>query len=114
MANYYSRRVDVVNRGYSGYNSRWILHLLPELFPRGRSPQEYPLLVTVFLGANDAALRGQSAGDKHVPLDEYSKNIMAIVEHIQVWSRIYEGPRLVTLREEREAWWLSVVLFAGR
>ena len=27
------RTADVVLRGYSGYNTRWALNLLPDLFP---------------------------------------------------------------------------------
>jgi hypothetical protein len=26
-------QVDVVNRGYSGYNTRWATYLLPKIFP---------------------------------------------------------------------------------
>jgi hypothetical protein len=27
----YQRRADVINRGYSGYNTDWVLHILPEI-----------------------------------------------------------------------------------
>lgn len=53
LADAYQRKVDVVNRGYSGYNTRWAVQLLPHLFPEGAPP---PQLATVFFGANDAAL----------------------------------------------------------
>jgi len=46
-------QVDVVNRGYSGYNTRWANHLLDKIFPNS---QENTQLVTLFWGANDAAL----------------------------------------------------------
>lgn len=46
-------QADVVLRGYSGYNSRWARLLLPKVFPESTPA---PKLVTVFFGANDAAL----------------------------------------------------------
>ena len=50
-------QVDVLNRGYSGYNTRWAQHLLPRVFPKAQQP---PKLVTIFFGANDAALPDRS------------------------------------------------------
>ena len=52
LADAYQRRVDVINRGYSGYNSRWAVQLLDRVFPPAAPPQ----LATVWFGANDAAL----------------------------------------------------------
>ncbi len=37
LADKYSRRADVVNRGYSGYNSALATHLLPHVFPQARA-----------------------------------------------------------------------------
>jgi hypothetical protein len=36
LADRYGRRVDVVNRGYSGYNTALATHLLPHVFPQAR------------------------------------------------------------------------------
>ena len=46
----YQRKADVLNRGFSGYNSAWLLLMLPDLFARlfRRRP---PALVTIWLGA---------------------------------------------------------------
>ena len=49
-------QADVIARGYSGYNTRWAAHILDKIFTRGQAP---PDLVTVFFGANDAALPGR-------------------------------------------------------
>ena len=54
LANAYQRKVDVLNRGYSGYNSRWALQLLDRVLPAEKAGKI--LLATVFFGANDAAL----------------------------------------------------------
>lgn len=60
LADAYQRRADVVNRGYSGYNTRWALQLLDRVFPppepAAAAAAPPPRLVTIFFGANDAAL----------------------------------------------------------
>jgi len=87
LTDVYQRTADIKLRGYSGYNTRWALRLLDEVFP---SDQEHPPeLVTVLLGANDAALppplKSQlpEASRQHVPLDEYEDNLRSIVHHLQ-------------------------------
>jgi lysophospholipase L1-like esterase len=81
VADRFQRTADIVLRGYSGYNTRWALELVPAVFAPAASA---PLLVTIMLGANDAVLpagRGLSAADcrQHVPLDEYVANLRAIM-----------------------------------
>lgn len=71
LAHWWSRRVDVINRGYSGYNSRWALQIVDKVVPSQR-----PDLVFVFFGANDAVDRSVL---QHVPLDEFKRNMAAIV-----------------------------------
>ena len=78
---------DITLRGFSGYNTRWCLPLLPEVFPS--SAVRTPALVTVMLGANDANLAGPlrgvapSASRQHVPLDEYVANLRAIMSAVE-------------------------------
>lgn len=48
---------------------------------------------TVFFGANDACLPGGTTG-QHVPLNEYRKNLRAILEHSSV---LAQKPRLILL-----------------
>ena len=87
LASRYRRTADIVLRGYSGYNTRWALHLLPRVFPDDAPTP--PALVTVMLGANDAnlpvPLRGQpaSASRQHVPLSEYKENLQKIIKAAQ-------------------------------
>ncbi|XP_062094119.1 uncharacterized protein LOC133800178 [Humulus lupulus] len=57
LAHHFSRTVDVVLRGYSGYNTRWALKIIEKVFPAA-DHGEAPLAVTVFFGANDACLPG--------------------------------------------------------
>lgn len=75
----YQRRIDVFNRGYSGYNTRWARAILPHM----RHIMKHAQLVTVFLGANDAALPDLTSAVQHVPLSEYRENLKAIISEIQ-------------------------------
>lgn len=78
VASAYIRRADVLNRGFSGYNTRHSLDVLERVLG-GTAPQtteQSVLFGTVFLGANDAALPGEP---QHVPIDEYAENLAKIV-----------------------------------
>lgn len=81
IAHAYSRKADVVLRGYSGYNSRWALFLLSHIFAPGLAAS--PIAVTIFFGANDAALLEGTGRRQHVPLKEYEDNLRKMVEHIK-------------------------------
>jgi lysophospholipase L1-like esterase len=67
------RFADVLNRGYSGYNTRWALLQLPHLLAQTHSE---PALATVFFGANDASL---PESNQHVPIQEYQDNLEGLV-----------------------------------
>ncbi|CAL5441102.1 unnamed protein product [Camellia sinensis] len=81
LADNYSRKADVVLRGYSGYNTRWALFLLHRLFPLGSTTP--PVATTIFFGANDAALSGRTSERQHVPTEEYKENLKRIVHHLK-------------------------------
>ncbi|KAL7548964.1 hypothetical protein ACHAWF_012235 [Thalassiosira exigua] len=85
LANSYARRADVLNRGFSGYNTRHALDALPSVFGsvEGRSSVGRPLFVTVLLGANDSSLPGDREHCQHVPVDEYEDNLKKIVDAIE-------------------------------
>lgn len=71
LANKWSRKVDCINRGFSGYNSRWGLAILDEVVLSLK-----PDLVTLFWGANDAVFVGAPT---HVSLEEYQQNLETMV-----------------------------------
>ena len=86
LANRYQRRADVLNRGLSGYNTRWFLHYAAdkikgedELSHIWTEPGQV-LLITIFFGANDAALPDQGSARQHVPLDEYRENLLTLID----------------------------------
>ena len=74
LAHRYSRRADVLNRGMSGYTTRFARHALPHL-PLAKSET---LLTVIFFGANDAALLSEDP-HHHVPREEYKKHLEAMV-----------------------------------
>ncbi|XP_073226743.1 GDSL esterase/lipase At5g62930 [Cicer arietinum] len=81
LANAYSRKADVLARGYGGYNTRWALFLLHHIFPLESTKP--PLAATIFFGANDAALLGRTSERQHVPIHEYKLNLQNIVLHLK-------------------------------
>jgi lysophospholipase L1-like esterase len=72
LADWWTRRVDVLNRGYSGYNSRWAKIIFEEVILA-----ENPDFLFIFFGANDAI---EETALHHVPLAEYSENIRYMVK----------------------------------
>ena len=75
VADHFQRRADVLNRGFSGYNSDWAKPILRQLLVS----REQADVVTILLGSNDAVKEGQL---QHVPLDRYSQNLREILEYI--------------------------------
>jgi lysophospholipase L1-like esterase len=70
----YSRKLDLLNRGLSGYTTRWYPQSVIENVPTNTR------LAIVWLGANDAVLPGK--GVQHVPLDEYTTRLEAMLKKI--------------------------------
>jgi lysophospholipase L1-like esterase len=66
---------DVINRGYSGYNSAMLRADLPAIL--GPLRRQDVRAVTLFIGANDCVAEGEST---HVSLAEYRANMAAILE----------------------------------
>jgi lysophospholipase L1-like esterase len=96
LAAAYTRRADVLNRGFSGYNTNFALELLPRVFgplePSQSSTSSSSdesdsssgmLFCTVFFGANDAAKLGEG---QHVPLETFGENLGKIVSRIRARS----------------------------
>ncbi|KAF4739774.1 isoamyl acetate-hydrolyzing esterase, variant 2, partial [Perkinsus olseni] len=86
LADRYQRRADIINRGYSGYNTPMTLEVSRHIFKDG-SPHMAGgplLLVVIFLGANDSQLPGMvnSSGSesKHVPVEKFRSALEEIVD----------------------------------
>ena len=72
LASWYVRKADVVNRGFDGYNTRWILENRQRI---AESVGKGFLLGTLCYGANDNAQTYQ-----FVDLDEYEANLRTLAQ----------------------------------
>ncbi|GAB7364292.1 hypothetical protein MBLNU230_g4837t1 [Neophaeotheca triangularis] len=87
----YARKLDILNRGYSGYNTSQILSILPRILP---SPETaHVRVLCIFLGANDARLPNTPGPAQDVSLDEYVANLRAIVTQPEIVA--HEGVRVL-------------------
>merc|ERR1711981_1285782 len=74
-----TRNIDIINRGYSGYNTKHIHLNLDKIFPAqfqaSISPNKIAFM-TIFLGANDACLPETVDGKQvqHASVEDYSQN----------------------------------------
>lgn len=75
IADRFQRRLDVLNRGYSGYNTAWIKCVLPQILS-STAPVD---AVTVLLGTNDAVLKELNP-EQHIPLESFESNLRGICE----------------------------------
>ncbi|KAJ5933691.1 GDSL Lipase/Acylhydrolase family protein [Penicillium verhagenii] len=72
----YCRRLDVLNRGFSGYSTAHAIKVFPKFFP---SPETATVrFIAIFFGANDAAVPGHN---QHIPLEQYKENLRQITQH---------------------------------
>ncbi|XP_049997878.1 isoamyl acetate-hydrolyzing esterase 1 homolog isoform X2 [Alexandromys fortis] len=105
------RKCDVLNRGFSGYNTRWAKIILPRLI-REENSVETPVAVTVFFGANDASLKGENP-KQHVPLDEYRANLRDMVQYLASAGIPQERVILITPPPLHEAAWEKECILKG-
>lgn len=80
LSEWYMRRLDVLNRGFSGYTGRMGYDNLQQFFPAGYPSATTPRiqLMTVFFGANDACLPGNP---QHVPIEHYKQSLRNIAQY---------------------------------
>lgn len=81
----YARKLDVLHRGFSGYNSEWIKIMLPKILKYehdSRSEYDNIKIAYLFIGTNDGRKRNDDApnGKLHVPLDKYEKNLKQMID----------------------------------
>ncbi|NXX80188.1 IAH1 esterase, partial [Urocolius indicus] len=106
------RKCDVVNRGFSGYNTRWAKLILPRLIPESDSA-ENTVAVTIFFGANDSALKDLNP-KQHVPLEEYAANLKAMVQYLKSVGITEDRIILITPPPLQESAWEKQCLAKGQ
>ncbi|XP_054161418.1 isoamyl acetate-hydrolyzing esterase 1 homolog [Oppia nitens] len=81
IADRLQRISDVIVRGFSGYNSRYLRMIGHKVFPPVMNFSDVSC-VTILLGANDANDIDSPSG-QHVPINEFEDNLTAIVNHLE-------------------------------
>lgn len=95
LSNIYTRKLDVVQRGYAGFTSRWAIPVLEKIIA-----QEGNKIVmgTIFFGSNDSVI----AGPQRVPLPEFLNNTQKLINMMKKANikPIVVGPGLIN----RKVW----------
>uniref|UniRef100_A0A0K3CH77 BY PROTMAP: gi/472587638/gb/EMS25134.1/ GDSL Lipase/Acylhydrolase family protein [Rhodosporidium toruloides NP11] gi/647398689/emb/CDR42834.1/ RHTO0S07e04610g1_1 [Rhodosporidium toruloides] n=1 Tax=Rhodotorula toruloides TaxID=5286 RepID=A0A0K3CH77_RHOTO len=89
LAHLYQRKLDVMNRGLSGYNTDWALACLKKWLPLKDSDAPKTQIMTIWFGANDATLEGEL---QHVPLPRFRDNLRQIVSLVRDPSSSHYSP----------------------
>lgn len=71
------RKLDVLNRGFSGYNTDHCKIILPKILEVENQGPSKVKLMALFLGTNDALSTVQ-----HVPVSRYKENLSSMVQEI--------------------------------
>ncbi|ODV59033.1 SGNH/GDSL hydrolase family protein [Ascoidea rubescens DSM 1968] len=76
----YKRKLDVVQRGFAGYNTRHAKQLLPKILDieHASNKSSKVSLIVLYFGSNDAAVNGP----QKVPLDEFLCNMELMINQI--------------------------------
>lgn len=76
LANLLQRKCDVINRGFSGYNTTHLRSILPTIM--SEFDVDDVCGVTIMVGSNDSA----NNDIQHIPLEEYGENIRAMIDYL--------------------------------
>jgi lysophospholipase L1-like esterase len=79
LADLLQRKCDVINRGFSGYNSDKIKIILPRIFDEFNS--ESICGVIIMLGSNDSTKDTNKI--QHVPLARFESNLKYIIDYLK-------------------------------
>ncbi len=77
IADHFQRRADIVNRGFSGYNTEWAKLILPQLL----LSKDQTDIVVVFFGTNDCSLPGLNP-KQHIPLSSFCSNLVEMCTYL--------------------------------
>ncbi|KAH8868319.1 Isoamyl acetate-hydrolyzing esterase 1 like [Schistosoma japonicum] len=103
------RKIDIVGRGYSGYNTRMCKPLFPILYPNKDSLMNCKFF-TIFLGANDACATPQ----QHVPVEEYKSNLCWMIKYIHRLDVPMDRILLISLPPVDENKWGATEIAKGK
>ncbi|KAF8968372.1 SGNH hydrolase-type esterase domain-containing protein [Flammula alnicola] len=81
LSHVYARKLDVLNRGLSGYNTEWGIPVFEQCIAK-RTDKSAPKLrvLAIWFGANDACIK---PSPQHVPLATFTSNLKHMVDMIK-------------------------------
>lgn len=87
----YVRKLDVINRGLSGYQTNWAIPMFEKIFAVQHQQLHVPKvqLLTIWFGANDAA---PLPNRQHVPRDQFKENLKHLVNMVRSPTSPYYSP----------------------
>ncbi|XP_070549628.1 isoamyl acetate-hydrolyzing esterase 1 homolog [Ptychodera flava] len=80
LADKLQRRCDVLNRGISGYNTKFGSIILPKIITKETASNV--AMVTIFFGANDASLP-EINPQQHVPVIKYKHYLQSMIDYLK-------------------------------
>ncbi|KAJ3568880.1 hypothetical protein NP233_g5425 [Leucocoprinus birnbaumii] len=89
LSHVYSRSLDILNRGLSGYNTEWALPVFEQSFPKREEKGARVQLLTIWFGANDACI---VPSPQHVPIERFKENVVRMVEMVKSPESDYYSP----------------------
>ena len=120
LSHFYQRRLDGINRGFSGYNSDWLLALVRQ--QRSADPSKSNVwrlseqpnvrsLYVLLIGANDAVLPPVSSNKQHVPLQRFQDNVRRATNQARSYqTAAHDTPRQACLTQPIALCSVSAVL----
>ncbi|KAL7414348.1 SGNH hydrolase-type esterase domain-containing protein [Mrakia frigida] len=83
LAYSYCRKLDVINRGFGGYNTEWAIPILEQTLASTTSSSPEIKLMTIWFGANDACI---SPSPQHLSLSKFTSNLHKIITLVRTSS----------------------------
>ncbi|CAN6675102.1 isoamyl acetate-hydrolyzing esterase [Trichomonascus vanleenenianus] len=74
----YSCKLDIITRGFGGYNTEMAKHLIQGILEEEGASEGKIQLMTVFFGTNDA-----SSGKSGISIDQYKQNLCEIIRRVK-------------------------------
>ncbi|KJA20244.1 hypothetical protein HYPSUDRAFT_203946 [Hypholoma sublateritium FD-334 SS-4] len=90
LTHVYARRLDVLNRGFSGYNTTWGMPVFEQCIAKASDKYAPRLrMLAIWFGANDACIK---PSPQHVPLATFAANLKQMVDMIKSPKSEYYSP----------------------
>ncbi|GAA5861674.1 hypothetical protein JCM8547_000701 [Rhodosporidiobolus lusitaniae] len=89
LANKWQRKLDVVNRGLSGYNTEWAIPIMKQWLPRTDERLPGIRLMFVWFGANDACL---PPSPQAISIKRFKENLHTISSLLRSPTSPYHSP----------------------